>query len=159
MIIRRLTILLVALCAAEPALAARPLLSELLGRAPVTAGGMSAPALEACVIRARELESAGFALDNDVSAMDRLAAEDRLLKNQINAEIGAVNGYDEAGIKGFQERVIRQGETSKKFEVAFAHYRQSQMAYDAALTHFDRDCARPFTAADLIAVKTKLGIK
>lgn len=158
-LVRRLTILLFGLWTIEPALAARPLLAELLGRAPVPAGGMSALALEACIIRARELEKAGLALDNEVAAMDRLAAEDRLLKNRINAEIGAVNDYDEAGIKAFQERVIRQSELNRTFEAAFALYRQNQNVYDTALNDFDRNCARPFTAADLAAVKAKLGIK
>jgi hypothetical protein len=144
-----------------PAQAARPLLAELLARPPATEGvpAMSALALEACLTRARALDGEGDALDAAVVAIDRLAAEDLFLKNRIRAEIGAVDGYDEAGLKAFQQRVIRQSEVTKAFEAELPLYRQKQKAYDAAVAVFDRDCAQPFTARDLAAVKAKLGIK
>jgi hypothetical protein len=144
-----------------PAQAARPLLAELMARAPAAedAPAMSALALEACMTRAHTLDGEGAAVDAAVGAIDRLAAEDRFLKNQIRAEIAVVEGYDEAGLKAFQQRVIRQSEVTKKFEAELPLYQQKQKAYDAALVEFDRDCAQPFSARDLAAVKAKLGIK
>ncbi|MFN3657300.1 MAG: hypothetical protein ACK4UO_08610 [Pseudolabrys sp.] len=146
---------------AAPAQAARPLLAEFLARAPAAAGAPAMPAstLEACLTRARALDSDGGALDAQVAALDRLAAEDLFLKNQIRAEIGAVEGYDEAGLKAFQNRVIRQSETTKRLEATLALYRQQQKAYDTAVATFERDCAQPFTAGDAAAAKARLGIK
>jgi hypothetical protein len=141
--------------------AARPLLAELLARAPVEAGrpAMSALALEACLRKARELDKTGTAIDYDIAAIDRESAEAMFLENQINAEIPALSGYDEPGLNAFQKRVIRHEELAKKFKSEFPVYQQRKKDYDAAVAEFDRDCARGFTASDLGAVKGKLGIK
>ena len=141
--------------------AARPLLAELLARAPVKAGepAMSPLALETCLRKARELDATGTAIDYQIAAIDRETAEATFLENQINAEIPVLGGYDEPGLNAFQKRVIRHDELAKKFKAEFPLYRQKQKAYDAAVAEFDRDCARGFTASDLGAVKAKLGIK
>ena len=154
-----LTVALV-FCARE-AIAARPLLAELLARAPVEAGkpAMSPLALEACLRQARELDRTGTAIDNEIAGIDRLAAEGIFLQNQINAEMPMLGGYDEPGLNAFQKRVIRHEELAKKFKAEFPLYQEKQKAYDAAVAEFDRDCARGYTAGDLGANKAKLGIK
>ena len=81
------------------------------------------------------------------------------LQNQINAEMPMLGGYDEPGLNAFQQRMIRHEELAKKFKTEFPLYQEKQKAYDAAVAEFDRDCAQGFTAADLDAVKAKLGIK
>ena len=141
--------------------AARPLLAELLARAPVEAGApvMSALSLEACLRQARELDKTGIAIDYEIAEIDRETAEAVFLENQINAEIPVLNGYDEAGLAAFQQRVIRHEELANKFKAEVPLYRQRQKAYDAAVAEFDRDCAGAFTDATLKAVKAKLGLK
>jgi hypothetical protein len=141
--------------------AARPLLAELLARAPVDASkpAMSALALEACLRQVRELDRTGEAIDNEIAAIDREAAEGIFLQNQIDAELPMLGDYDEAGINDFQRRMIRHEALAKKFQAEFPRYRQKQKAYDAAVADFDRDCAQGFTAGDLSAAKAKLGIK
>jgi hypothetical protein len=120
---------------------------------------MSALALEACLRKARELDKTGTAIDYDIAAIDRQTAEAMFLENQINAEFPVLNGYDEAGLAAFQQRVIHHEELAKKFKSEFPVYQQRKKDYDAAVAEFDRDCARGFTASDLGAVKAKLGIK
>lgn len=141
--------------------AARPLLAELLARAPVKAGqpAMSPLALEACLLKARELDRTGTAIDYEIAEIDRKTAEAMFLQNQINAEIPMLGGYDEPGLNAFQKRVIRHEELTKQFKAEFPLYQQRQKAYDAAVAEFDRDCAQGFHAGDLGAVKAKLGIK
>jgi len=154
-----LTVALV-FCARE-AIAARPLLAELLARAPVEAGkpAMSPLALEACLRQARELDRTGTAIDNEIAGIDRLAAEGIFLQNQINAEMPMLGGYDEPGLNDFQRRMIRHEELAKKFQAEFPLYQQKQKAYDAAVAEFDRDCALGFAASALGTAKSKLGIK
>jgi hypothetical protein len=140
--------------------AARPLLAELLARAPAAGKpAMSPLALEACLRQARELDRTGTAIDNEIAAIDRLAAEGIFLQNQINAELPMLGGYDEPGLNEFQRRMIRHEELAKKFQADFPLYQQKQKAYDAAVEEFDRDCAQDFAAGDLAAAKAKLGIK
>ena len=78
--------------------AARPLLAELLARAPAASGqpAMNPRALEACLLKARELDRTGTAIDYKIAAIDREAAEAMFLQNQINAELPMLGGYDEA---------------------------------------------------------------
>jgi len=154
--------LLVALAlSASEANAARPLLVQLLARAPVAGGkpAMSALALEACLRRARELDATGTAIDYEIAAIDRETAEAMFLQNQINAEMPMLGGYDEPGLNAFQKRVIRHEELTKKFKAEFPLYQEKQKAYDTAVAEFDRDCAQGYTAGDLGTVKAKLGIK
>ena len=141
--------------------AARPLLAELLARAPAASGqpAMNPRALEACLLKARELDRTGTAIDYKIAAIDREAAEAMFLQNQINAELPMLGGYDEAGLKDFQRRMIRHEELAKKFQAEFPLYREKQKAYDAAVADFDRDCGQGFSAGDLNAAKAKLGIK
>jgi hypothetical protein len=141
--------------------AARPLLAELLARAPVDAGkpAISPLALEACLRQARELDRSGEAIDYEIAAIDREAAEGMFLQNQINAEMPMLGGYDEAGLNDFQHRMIRHEELAKKFQAEFPLYQRKQKTYDAAVADFDRDCGQGFTAGDLNAAKAKLGIK
>lgn len=149
------------LLGASQADAARPLLAEMLGHAPLKVGqpAMSALALEACLRTARELDTAGTAIDYQIAAIERETAEAMFLENQINAEFPVLNGYDEAALSAFQKRVIRHEELAKKFKAEFPEYQQKKKAYDAAVAEFDRDCAQGFTAGDLGAAKAKLGIK
>jgi hypothetical protein len=146
---------------ASEADAARPLLAELLARAPVEAGqpAMSPLALEACLRLARELDRTGTAIDTEIAAIDRLAAEGMFLQNQIDAELPMLGGYDEPGLNDFQHRMIRHEELAKQFQAEFPLYQQKQKTYDAAVAEFDRDCAQGFTASDLDAAKANLGIK
>jgi hypothetical protein len=141
--------------------AARPLLAELLAHAPVEADkpAMSPLALEACLRLARELDRTGTAIDTEIAAIDRLAAEGMFLQNQINAELPMLGGYDEPGLNDFQHRLIRHEQLAKQFQAEFPRYQQKQKTYDAAVAEFDRDCGHGFTAGDLGAAKAKLGIK
>ena len=146
---------------ASEADAARPLLAELLARAPVDAGqpAMTSLALQACLRLARELDRTGSAIDTEIAAIDRLAAEGMFLQNQIDAELPMLGGYDEPGLNDFQHRLIRHEQLAKQFQAEFPLYQQKQKAYDAAVAEFDRDCAQGFTTGDLGAAKAKLGIK
>jgi len=141
--------------------AARPLLAELLARAPVDAGqpAMSPLALQACLRLARELDRTGSAIDTEIAAIDRLAAEGMFLQNQIDAELPMLGGYDEPGLNDFQHRLIRHEQRAKQFQAEFPLYQQKQKAYDAAVAEFDRDCRQGFTAGNLDAAKANLGIK
>jgi hypothetical protein len=146
---------------ASEADAARPLLAELLARAPVDAGqpAMTSLALQACLRLARELDRTGSAIDTEIAAIDRLAAEGMFLQNQIDAELPRLGGYDEPGLNDFQHQLIRHEQLPKQFQAEFPLYQQKQKAYDAAVAEFDRDCAQGFTTGDLGAAKAKLGIK
>jgi hypothetical protein len=146
---------------AGEALAARVLLAELLARAPAANGqpAMSGLALEACLRQARELDATGTAIDHEIAAIDRLAAEGMFLQRQLDAEMAVLGGYDEKGLNEFQARVIRHEELAKKFQAEFPMYQQKQRAYDAAVVEFDSDCELGFAAAKLGAAKAKLGIK
>ena len=146
---------------ASEADAARPLLAELLARAPVDAGqpAMTSLALQACLRLARELDRTGSAIDTEIAAIDRLAAEGMFLQNQIDAELPMLGGYDEPGLNDFQHRLIRHEQLAKQFQAEFPLYQQKQKAYDAAVEEFERDCAQGFAASDLDAAKANLGIK
>ena len=146
---------------ASEADAARPLLAELLARPPAVAGqpAMSPLALEACLRQARELDRTGTAIDTEIAAIDRLAAEGMFLQNQIDAELPMLGGYDEPGLNDFQHRMIRHEELAKQFQAEFPLYQQKQKTYDIAVVEFDRDCAQGFAASDLDAAKANLGIK
>jgi len=146
---------------ASEANAARPLLAELLARAPVDAGqpAMTSLALQACLRLARELDRTGSAIDTEIAAIDRLAAEGMFLQNQIDAELPMLGGYDEPGLNDFQHRLIRHEKLAKQFQAEFPLYQQKQKAYDAAVEEFERDCAQNFRAGDLAAAKSNLGIK
>jgi hypothetical protein len=152
-----LTLTVALILSASEANAARPLLAELLARAPVDAGqpAMTSLALQVCLRLARELDRTGTAIDTEIAAIDRLAAEGMFLQNQIDAEL-MLGGYDEPGLNDFQHRLIRHEQLAKQFQAEFPLYQQKQKAYDA---EFDRDCGQGFTAGDLGAAKAKLGIK
>ena len=149
-----LTLTFALILSASEANAARPLLAELLARAPVDAGqpAMTSLALQVCLRLARELDRTG-------TAIDRLAAEGMFMQNQINAELPMLSGYDEPGLNDFQHRLIRHEQLAKQFQAEFPLYQQKQKVYDAAVAEFDRDCGQGFTAGDLGAAKAKLGIK
>ena len=156
-----LTLTVALILSASEANAARPLLAELLARAPVEADkpAMSPLALQACLRLARELDRTGSAIDTEIAAIDRLAAEGMFMQNQINAELPMLSGYDEPGLNDFQHRLIRHEQLAKQFQAEFPLYQQKQKAYDAAVAEFDRDCGQGFTAGDLGAAKARLGIK
>lgn len=147
--------------AAGEAQAARTLVADLLARKPAAAGepAMSRLALEACMRQAQELDRTGIALDDRVAEIDRLTAEGIFLERQLEAEMPMLGGYDEAGLKDYQVRAIRHEAIAKKFQREFPLYKQEQKDYDAAVTEFEHDCSLGYGAADLAAVKTKLGIK
>ena len=156
-----LTLTVALILSASEANAARPLLAELLARPPVDTGqpAMTSLALQACLRLARELDRTGTAIDTEIAAIDRLAAEGTFLQNQIDAELPMLGGYDEPGLNDFQHRLIRHEQMAKQFQAEFPLYQQKQKAYDAAVEEFERDCAQNFRAGDLAAAKSKLGIK
>jgi len=151
----------ITLSAGGEAFAARTLLADLLARKPAGAAtpAMSRLALEACLRQAQQLDRTGIALDYQVAEIDRLAAEGVFLERQLEAEMSALGGYDEAELKDYQARVVRHEAIAEKFQSEFPVYKQRQKDYDAAVAEFMRDCATPFDAADLAAVKARLGIK
>lgn len=146
---------------ASGANAARTLLAELMARAPAEANApaMSMLALEACMRGAQELDRKGTAIDYEIAAIDREAAEALLLQNQIDAELPTLGNYDEPALNEFQRRVIRHEELAKKFQAEFPLYQKKQKAYDAEVGEFDHNCAGRFRHGDLEAIKSKLGLK
>ena len=143
------------------ATAARTLLADLMARSPAQAGTkpMSALALEACLRRAQELDREGIAIDYEIAAIDREAAEALMLQKQINAELPVLGDFDEPALNAFQRRVIRHEELTKKFHAEFPRYEQRQRAYNTAVAEFERYCTGRFTPGDLDAVKAKLDLK
>jgi hypothetical protein len=156
-----LTLTVALFLSASEADAARPLLAELLARAPAGAGQpvMSPLALEACLRTARKFDRTGSAIDDEIAAIERLATEGVFLQNQIDAELPMLDGYDESGLNDFQHRMIRHEQLATKFQAEVPRYRQKQKAYDAAVAEFDRDCGQGIAASDLGAAKARLGIK
>src|SRR5216683_788741 len=109
---------------ASDAFAARVLLAELLARAPAAGQPanqplMSSLALEACLRQALDLDGTGEAIDYEVAAIDRLAAEGMFMQRQLDAELPGLGGYDEQALKDFQHRVIRHEELANKFQREF----------------------------------------
>lgn len=154
----------------DDANAARTLLADLMARPPAQAGTrpppaeadthpMSALALEACLRRAQELDREGTAIDYEIAAIDREAAEALLLQKQINSELPVLGDFDEPALNAFQRRVIRHEELTKKFHAEFPRYEERQKAYDTAVAEFERYCTGRFTRGDLDAVKAKLDLK
>jgi len=148
-------------CCAGGAQAARTLLADLLARQPAGVGRaeMSSLALEACLRQAQALDRTGLALDYQVTEIDRLTAEGIFLERQLESEMPMLGGYDEAGLKDYQARVIHHEAIAKKFQREFPLYKQRQKEYDAAVAEFEHDCSMGYDAADLAAAKAKLGIK
>src|SRR5689334_5980592 len=140
--------------------AARTVLADFLKRPSLNPDEppMSVLALEACMRRAQELDRTGTAIDYEIAAIDREAAEALLLQRQLNTDLPFVGGFDEAALQEFQRRAARHEELSKKFQVEFPLYQQNQKAYDDAIEEFGRICARPFQQDDLQAVKRKLDL-
>ena len=155
------TAVVLVFCAID-ANAARTLLKDLMARAPAGADGpvMSELALEACVRRAQELDRTGTAIDYEIAAIDREAAEALLLQKQLNAELPTVGEYDEPALNEFQRRVIRHEELARKFQMEFSRYQDKQKAYDAEVDEFEHViCASRFRRDDLNAARTKLDLK
>ena len=154
------TAVVLAFCSFD-ANAARTLLKDLMARAPAGADGpaMSELALEACVRRAQELDRTGTAIDYEIAAIDREAAEVLLLQKQLNVELPTVQEYDEPALKEFQRRVIRHEELAQKFQMEFPLYQNKQKAYDAAVDEFEHVCASRFRRDDLDAITKKLDLK
>jgi hypothetical protein len=141
--------------------AARTLLKDLMARAPAGADdpAMSELALEACVRRAQELDRTGTAIDYEIAAIDREAAEALLLQKQLNAELPTAGDYDEPALNEFQRRVIRHEELARKFQMEFPLYQNKQKAYDTAVDEFEHVCASRFRPSDLDAIRKKLDLK
>jgi hypothetical protein len=146
---------------ANNANAARVLLAELMARTPAEAGAhaMSALALEACLRRAQELDRTGTAIDHEIAAIDREAAEGILLQNQLNAELPILGDYDEPALNDFHRRAIRHEELAKKFQAEFPLYQKKQKAYDVSVIEFERNCADRFNHGDLETLKSKLDLR
>src|SRR4029078_5830077 len=122
--------------------AARTLLKDLMARAPAGAdAAVSELTREACVRRGQELDRTGTAIDYEIAAIDREAAEALLLQKQLNAEFPTAGGYDAPGLNEFQRRVIRHEELARKFQMEFPLYQNKQKAYDAAVDEFEHVCA------------------
>jgi hypothetical protein len=153
---------LVAIAIGQPgeANAARTLLADLMARPPAQPGTrpMSALALEACLRRAQELDRDGTAIDYEIAAIDREAAEALFLQKQINTELPMLGSFDEPALNAFQRRVIRHEELTKKFHAEFPRYEERQKAYNAAVADYERYCAGRFTSGDLDALKLKLDL-
>ena len=148
-------------CQGDPVWAARALLADLFTRPPAESGAkvMSVLALEACVRQAQELDREGTAIDFEIAAIDREAAEALWLQKRINSELPALGDFDETELNEFQRRVIRHEELAKKFQSEFPQYQEKQKAYDRAVDDFERYCGGRFTQRDLEAVKAKLNLK
>jgi hypothetical protein len=155
------TAVVLVFCAID-ANAARTLLKDFMARPPAGADepAISVLALEACLRRAQELDRTGTAIDYEIAAIDREAAEALLLQKQLNTELPTVGDYDEPALHEFQRRVIRHEELSRKFQMEFPLYQNKQKAYDAEVDEFEHvTCATRFRRDDLNAARTKLDLK
>ena len=141
--------------------AARPLLAELLARAPVKAGqpAMSPLALEACLRKARELDTTGTAIDYEIAAIDRETAEAMFLENQINAELPMLGGYDEPGSTPSRSASSATRNWRKNSRPNSRCTSKSKRPTTPRSPSSTATARRAFTAGDLGAVKAKLGIK
>jgi hypothetical protein len=142
--------------------AAPTVLKDLVARPPAKTDEpvMSALALEACIHRAQELDRAGVAIDLEITAIDREAAEALLLQKQLNTELPMIGSYDETALNEFQRRVVRHEELTRKFQMAFPLYQDKQRAYDADVDEFEHViCAGRFRTNDLDAVRAKFDRK
>src|SRR5215475_13132950 len=148
--------------AAVDATAAPTVLKDFMARPPAKTDEavMSALALEACVQRAQELDRAGIAIDLEIAAIDREAAEALLLQKQLNAELPMIGAYNETALNEFQRRVVRHEQLTKKFQIEFPRYQDKQKAYDAEVDEFEHVvCAGRFRGNDLDAVRAKFDLK
>jgi hypothetical protein len=142
--------------------AAPTVLKDFMARPPAKTDEpvMSALALEACIHRAQELDRAGIAIDLEIAAIDREAAEALLLQKQLNAELPMIGAYDESALNEFQRRVVRHQELTRKFHMEFPRYQDNQKAYDADVDEFEHViCAGRFRRNDLDAVRAKFNLK
>ncbi len=141
--------------------AARALLAGLMARAPagVNDPAMSPLALEACLRRAQDLDRIGTAIDYEIAAIDREAAEALLLQKQINVELATLGDYGEPALNEFQRKVIRHEELAKKFQSEFPLYQKKQKDYDDAVVELENNCAGRFRRGDLETVKKLLGME
>jgi len=132
-----------------------------MARAPAeaAAASMSALALEACLRQAKQLDTTGTAIDDEIAAIDREVAEGVFLQNQLEAELPLLGDYDEPALTDFQRRVVRHGELAKKFHAEFPLYQKRQRAYETAVSEFEQNCAGRFSRGDLEAIKSKLGFR
>ncbi|MFZ3250989.1 MAG: hypothetical protein WA214_19115 [Pseudolabrys sp.] len=140
---------------------ARALLADLMARQPagVDEPAMSALSLEACMRRAQDLDRTGVAIDYEIAAIDREAAEALLLQKYLSAELPMIGGYDEPALNEFQRRVIRHEELARKFQTEFPLYQNKKNAYDTSVDEFEHICASRFRRSDLEAIRTKLDLK
>jgi hypothetical protein len=142
--------------------AARTLLKDFMARPPANLDEpvMSTRTLEACARWAQELDRAGTAIDYEIAAIDREAAEALLLQKQLNTELPMIGAYDEPALNEFQRRVVRHEELARKFQMEFPRYQTKQKAYDAEVDEFEHViCASRFRRNDLDAVRIKLDLK
>jgi hypothetical protein len=142
--------------------AAPTVLKDFMARPPAKTDEpvMSALALEACIQRAQELDRAGIAIDLEIAAIDREAAEALLLQKQLNAELPVIGAYDETALNEFQRRIVRHEELTRKFQMEFPRYQDKQKAYDADVDEFEHViCAGRFRGNDLDAVRAKFDLK
>jgi hypothetical protein len=156
------TIAFVVALGAIDAIAAPTVLKDFMARPPAKTDEpvMSALALEACVQRAQELDRAGIAIDLEIAAIDREAAEALLLQKQLNAELPMIGAYNETALNEFQRRVVRHEELTKKFQMEFPRYQDKQRAYDAEVDEFEHAiCVGRFRRNDLDAVRAKFDLK
>jgi hypothetical protein len=144
------------------ATAAPTVLKDFMARPPAKTDEpvISALALEACIRRAQELDRAGIAIDLEIAAIDREAAEVLLLQKQLNAELPKIGAFDETALNEFQRRVVRHDELTRKFQTEFPRYQDKQRAYDAEVDEFEHViCAGRFRRNDLDAVRGKFDLK
>jgi len=142
--------------------AAPTVLKDFMARPPAKTDEpvMSALALEACIHRAQELDRTGIAIDLEIAAIDREAAEVLLLQKQLNAELPLIGAYDEAALNEFQRRVVRREELNRKFQTEFPRYQAKQRAFDTDVDEFEHViCVGRFSRNDLDAVRAKFDLK
>ena len=151
---------LIAIAIGQPgvATAARTLLADLMAR-PLAQPGtkpMSALALEACLRRALELDRDGTAIDYEIAAIDREAAEALLLQKQINAELPVLGDFDEPALNAFQRARDPSRRADEKIPRRVPALRAAnKRAYDAAVPNLNAIARGRFTADDLDAVQSR----
>jgi hypothetical protein len=158
----KLTIAAAAILSASEASALHTSLAELLGRKPVQNGSpaeLSGQKLEACLLRARDLDRAGNELDMQMLAIQDATGQAMFLQYLNRAQLPRLDNDDQAARDEFAQRSSHHDALRRKLDADVPIYEARFAAYEAGVKALERDCAGSFTLGDLEAAKLKLQIE
>jgi hypothetical protein len=148
--------------AASDASALHTSLAELLARPPAQTDSqaeLSAQKLEACLLRARELDRTGNELDMQMVAIQDATGQAMFLQYLNRAQLPRLDNDDKAARDEFAQRSSRHDALRRKLDTEVPLYEARLAAHEAGVKALERECAGRLTAGDLEAAKLKLQIK